>query len=464
MVDLYYKSVRPFYYSRWVVTSHQTILQMIQLIWHTEQRKVCDLIPLEYNPRKRNEAKQEKLSASLNKFNVVETPVINLDNKIIAGERRWEALHELGRGDELIDVRVPNRMLTEAEVKEYNLMANTHAGEWDLPKLEAHFTGMYEGIVDLPTLDADLKHSDLLDKAKEVQQELVDDGFDELPDEEREPISQLGDVYEINQHRLMCDDCTDIIAVKRLMDGKLAQMIFTDPPYNVKVKDIVGLGKTQHDEFKMASGEMNKTRFTRFLEDVFLNLIKVSSDGSIHYVCMDWKHMNEITNAGKIYTELKNIIVWVKNNGGMGSFYRSKHEFILAFKNGKGKHINNFMLGQTGRYRTNVWEYEGMNSVGNKEREALEEHPTVKPVKLVGDAILDCSEYNAIILDSFLGSGTTLIASEQTGRICNALELDPKYVDLSIRRYLRFMEQYNKPVVIKKNGIELTPEQIALYK
>lgn len=436
---------------------------MEKLVWRTEQRRVSELIPLDYNPRKRNEEKQLKLQGSIDKFNLVEIPVINLDNHIIAGQRRWEAFYELGKSEEKIDVRVPNRMLTEAEVKEYNLLSNTHAGEWDLPKLEAHFSGLYEGIVELPTMTADLMSSDMLDKQKDEQKELVDDEFMDEIVEDAEPISKEGDIYELNEHRIICGDCTDVLVVRKLMSEKLAGMVFTDPPYNVRVKDIVGLGKSKHDEFKMASGEMNMSRFARFLEDVFLNLIKYSSDGSIHYICMDWKHVNEITNAGKIYTELKNLIIWVKKNGGMGSFYRSRHELIFVFKNGKGKHTNNFMLGQTGRYRTNVWEYDGMNSVGNKERDLLEDHPTVKPIKLVGDAILDCSNYNDIILDVFLGSGTTLIASEQTNRICYASELDSKYVDLSVRRYVRFMKQYGKTATIKKNGVEMTADEINEY-
>jgi len=431
-----------------------------KLIWHTEQRCVRDLIPLDYNPRKRNEQKQIELLKSLTDFNLVDTPVLNLDGILISGQRRLEALFELDRADEIIDVRVPNRPLTEDEVKRYCLLANSHAGEWDLPKLEANFAGLYENIIDLPNFDTDLPTSDILDKQKETQKELVDDGFSELPNESAEPIAKLGDVFELNAHRLMCGDCTEYEVVKTLMNGALADMVFTDPPYNVRIKDIVA----NHDEFKMASGEMNKNRFARFLEDVFLNLIKLTADGSIHYICMDWKHVNELTTAGKIYTELKNMIVWVKDNGGMGNFYRSKHELIFVYKNGKCKHINNFQLGQTGRYRTNVWEYSGMNSFANKDRELLEDHPTVKPVKLVGDAILDCSNYNNIILDVFLGSGTTLIAAEQTNRICYGIELDEKYVDLIIKRYLRFMKQYNKPVEIKRNGVILTADELKQWQ
>lgn len=437
---------------------------MEELFWITEQRRVQDLIPLDFNPRKVTEEKQRKLMESISTFNLVEIPVINQDNKIIAGQRRFEALWYAGRQNDLIDVRVPNRMLTEGEVKRYCLISNTHAGEWDFTKLEEFFSDIdYEDIINLPDMDMGLPSAEVVTTVpdKEGQTEVVEDEFDEpLP---VNPVTKLGDYYELNNHRLLCADSTDMHAVERLMNGLLAQMVFTDPPYNVKVKDIGGLGKIKHEEFKMASGEMNKCRFTRFLEDVIMNLIKFTKSGSIHYICMDWKHVNELSTAGKLYQEYKQLITWVKDNGGMGTFYRSQHELIFVYKNGRGKHINNFELGQTGRYRTNVWHYTGMNSVGNKEREALEDHPTVKPVKLVADAILDCSNKNGIILDLFLGSGTTIIAAEQTDRICYGVEMDEKYCDTIIRRYLRFMKQYGHPVCIKKNGIELTPDELLQY-
>jgi len=435
---------------------------MIQLTWHTEKRIIRDIIPYAFNPRKRNEEKQSELLKSIQDFNLVDTPVLNFDGVLISGQRRLEAFFELGRQLEEIDVRVPNRLLTDDEVKRYCLLANTHAGEWDLPKLEAHFSDIYHNIIDLPSIDIDLHSINKLDKQKELDIEIVEDGFEEEPSD-KEPITQPGDLYEMNNHRIMCIDCTDYLQLKQLMDGDLANMVFTDPPYNVRVKGICGNGKTKHKEFKMASGEMNKQRFSRFLEDVFFNLIKTTTDGSIHYICMDWKHINELTEAGQIYTELKNLIVWVKDNGGMGTFYRSKHELIFVYKNGKGKHTNNFELGQTGRYRTNVWEYAGMNSFKNQERELLEDHPTVKPVKLVADAILDCSLFNDIVSDLFLGSGTTLISCEQTNRICYGSELEPKFVDLSIKRYILFCRTYKKPIVIKRNGIELTDRELSLF-
>lgn len=438
---------------------------MERLYWTTEQRRVRDLTPLEFNPRKVNAEKQQQLIESYKTFDLVEIPVINRDNHIIAGERRFEVLWYAGKQDDLIDVRVPNRMLTEEEVKKYCLISNTHSGEWDLVKLEEYFADInYQDIInDLPDLKTDLPSADVVTSKPEAieQKEIVEDEFDEpLP---VDPVTKPGDYYELNSHRLLCADSTDMHAVERLMSGQHAQMVFTDPPYNVKVKDIGGLGKIKHEEFKMASGEMNKSRFTRFLEDVIMNLMKFSKTGSIHYICMDWKHVHELSTAGKLYQEFKQLIIWVKDNGGMGTFYRSQHELIFVYKNGRGKHINNFELGQTGRYRTNVWQYAGMNSVGNKERDELEEHPTVKPVKLVADALLDCSNKNGVILDLFLGSGTTIIASEQTGRVCYGIEMDEKYCDTIIRRYLRFMKQYGLPVCIKKNGVELTPDELLKY-
>lgn len=436
---------------------------MERLYWITEQRRVRDLIPLDFNPRKVNKEKQKKLIESIGTFNLVEIPVINKDNRLIAGQRRYEALWFAGKQDELIDVRVPNRMLTEEEVKRYNLISNTHAGDWDMEKLEEFFSEVeYKDIIpDLPDYKpTELPPVDMV-KAKQELKEVVEDEFNEEPP--RDPVTKPGDLYELNRHRLLCADSTDSRAVEKLMNGKLAQMVFTDPPYNVKISGISGLGKIKHDEFKMASGEMNQSRFVRFLEDIMLNLIKFSRNGSIHYICMDWKHLNELSTAGKLYKEFKQLIIWVKDNGGMGSFYRSQHELIFVYKNGRAKHTNNFELGQNGRYRTNVWQYSGMNSLASKERDSLSDHPTIKPVKLVADAILDCSLENEIILDLFLGSGTTIIASEQTNRTCYGQEMDEKYCDTIIRRYLRFMKQYGLPVTIKRNGVTLEPEELAKF-
>jgi DNA modification methylase len=202
------------------------------------------------------------------------------------------------------------------------------------------------------------------------------------------------------------------------MDGEKAEMVFTDPPYNVAIEgNVSGLGKIRHREFAMASGEMTREQFTAFLSSAFANLAAHSLDGSIHFVCMDWRHTGETMEAGTAnYSELKNLMVWVKDNGGMGTFYRSRHELIFAFKNGTAPHINSFELGQHGRYRTNVWEYRGVNTLKTGRLDELTLHPTVKPVAMIADAIKDVSWRGAVVLDLFGGSGSTMIAAHKTGR------------------------------------------------
>lgn len=231
-------------------------------------------------------------------------------------------------------------------------------------------------------------------------------------------VTRLGDLWQIGAHRLICGDATDLETSARLLDGERAQMIFTDPPYNVKIDGHVsGLGAVKHREFAFASGEMTGAEFTAFLERVFANLVLRSVDGAIHFVCMDWRHLGEVLAAGgSTFSELKNICVWNKTNGGMGSLYRSQHEMVFVFKSGTAPHINNVELGRHGRYRTNVWTYAGANTFSATRDADLAMHPTVKPVALVADAILDCSRRRGIVFDAFAGSGTTLVAAERTGR------------------------------------------------
>ena len=208
-------------------------------------------------------------------------------------------------------------------------------------------------------------------------------------------------------------------------------MIFFDPPYDVKIDGHVGgLGKTKHREFAMVSGEMTAAHFTEFPATAFWNMADVSRNGSIHFLCMDWRHMGEMFAAGQaVYEELKNLIVWTKNNGGMGTFYWSRHELIFAFKKGGAPHVSTFGLGQHGRYQTNVWQYRGVNTMRAGRIDELALHPTVKPVQMIADAIRDVSGRGEIVLDVFGGSGSTLIAAEKTGRRGYLVELDPIYCD-----------------------------------
>ena len=224
-----------------------------------------------------------------------------------------------------------------------------------------------------------------------------------------------------------------------LMADDRAAAVFTDPPYNVPIKGHVsGLGAIQHREFAMASGEMDRRGFTEFLAQACVLLARYSRDGSLHYLCMDWRHLRELLDATEpVYSELKNLCVWAKDNAGMGSLYRSQHELVFVFKQGRSRHRNNVQLGKHGRDRTNLWSYPGARTLSRTSDEGnlLALHPTVKPVRLVADALLDCTARGDIVLDPFLGSGTTLLAAERVGRVCRGLEIDPLYADTAIRRW-----------------------------
>jgi hypothetical protein len=216
-------------------------------------------------------------------------------------------------------------------------------------------------------------------------------------------------------------------------------MAFTDPPYNVPVSGhVCGLGAVRHREFAMAAGEMDAAEFTAFLNTAFGHMARHSCDGALHFVCMDWRHVRELLAAAAAANlEQKNLCVWAKDNAGMGSLYRSQHELVFVFKAGRARHRNNVELGRHGRHRSNLWSYPGVNSFGRRSEEGdlLALHPTVKPVKMVADAMLDCTARGDLVLDPFLGSGTTLVAAERVGRRCRGLELDPLYVDTAIRRW-----------------------------
>ena len=244
-------------------------------------------------------------------------------------------------------------------------------------------------------------------------------------------------------------------------------MLFTDPPYNVPIAGHVsGLGKTVHREFAEASGEMTKDEFVAFLTETLGTAAAQLRDGAIAYVCMDWRHMGELLTAGgATFDELKNLCVWNKTNGGMGTFYRSKHELVFAFKKGTAPHINNFSLGEGGRYRTNVWDYAGISSIGQNRSEDLAMHPTVKPVAMIADAMRDCSNRSGLVLDVFGGSGSTLIAAEDCGRKARLLELDPVYCDTIIERWeqltgrkalLQSDEHREAPIMAQSNDAEIS--------
>ena len=282
----------------------------------------------------------------------------------------------------------------------------------------------------------DFKEIDVL-LAEDRPNKKADEKLNSVPYvPENEIVSQHGDVWLLGKHKVICVDARQEETYQRLFEDVKANMVFIDPPYNVKIQGhVCGAGQTKHKEFSFGSGEMNEAEFISFLKTSMANIAKYSAENSIHYVCMDWRHIYELLSAARdIYPKMLNMVVWCKKNGGMGSFYRSQHELILVFQNGKGSHVNNVELGKHGRYRTNVWHYAGVNSFGSEQKN-LKMHPTVKPVELVRDAILDASKRGDIVLDAFLGSGTTLIAAEKAGRVCYGIEYEPLYVDTIIRRY-----------------------------
>jgi DNA modification methylase len=261
---------------------------------------------------------------------------------------------------------------------------------------------------------------------------------DEVPDlAPHRVITRPNDLWTLGEHRVFCGDARRRESFATLLSGEIAQLIFVDPPYNVKIRGHVsGKGRIKHREFVQASGEKTPAQFMKFLEESFGLLAEHSTDGSIHFVCSDWRHLDEMLFAGRrVYRELKNFVVWHKSNAGMGSFYRSQHELIFVWKHGRGRHLNNIELGKHGRHRSNVWTYAGLNAFGSDRLEELAMHPTVKPVALVADAIRDCSHRGDLVLDSFGGSGTTLIACERTHRKARLIELDPIYCDQIVRRW-----------------------------
>jgi DNA modification methylase len=393
------------------------------------------LRPRPNNPRTHTAKQIKQIAASIKEFGFVNPVLIDGANGIIAGHGRVEAAKLLGMSD-IPTVRVDH--LSPSQVRAYVIADNRLAENagWDRNLLA----------LELQEISADLNFDVTVTGFETAEIDILvseltedNDEADELPDIDRtDPaISRLGDRWLIGDHVLLCGDALTKANYVTLLGSKKAQMVFTDPPYNVPVAGHVsGLGKVKHREFAMASGEMSRPDFTKFLNTTFEHLTAFSANGSIHFVCMDWRHLAEVLQAATdLYSEFKNLCVWTKTNAGMGSLYRSQHELVLVFKNGTAPHINNVELGRFGRSRTNVWKYGGVNAFGDSRDEELAMHPTVKPLALVADAILDCSKRGGIILDAFAGSGTTLIASEKTGRRGYGIELDPYYADVIIRRF-----------------------------
>lgn len=396
------------------------------------------------NPRRHSDRQIKQITQSIKVFGFNVPILANGDNHVIAGAGRLLASQRLGWRVVPV-IRLPH--LTAAQAQAFAIADNrlSEISTWDDRLLG-------EVLCDLAALDLEfdleatgfsMAEIDLRIEGASAVAEPEPDHADELPEiSDRSPVTQLGDLWQLGRHQILCGSALEGTSYETLLGAKLADVILTDPPYNVPIDGHVsGKGQIRHREFAMASGEMTSGEFVAFLTTVLHLLVEHSVEGSIHFVFMDWRHLHELLTAGtRAYSELKNLCVWVKNNAGMGSFYRSQHEFVCVFKHGRAPHRNNVQLGQFGRNRTNVWQYPGANAFGRQGEEGnlLALHPTVKPVALVADAILDCSARGDIVLDAFLGSGSTLIAAERVGRICCGMEIDPLYVDTTIRRWQRY--------------------------
>jgi DNA modification methylase len=428
-----------------------------------ENRPTHSLRPYARNARTHSPKQIKQIARSIERFGFNNPLLIDDGDQILAGHGRLLAAKQLNMKT-VPCVRLSH--LSEADKKAYVIADNRLAEKsgWNNEILAIEL----QHLVDIG-FDVDLTGFE------PAETDLIIEGIGEESDQPEnlapEPadgptVSRLGDVWLLGKHVLVCGDSTDEATYRLLMGDERAEFVFTDPPYNVRIDGHVsGLGRIKHREFAMASGEMTENQFTAFLSKVYALLCKFSTDGSIHQICMDWRHMREMVAAGDAnYAELKNVCIWNKNNAGMGSFYRSKHEMVFVWKNGTAPHINTFELGQYGRHRTNVWDYDGVNTMRPGRLDELAMHPTVKPVSLVADAIKDCSKRGGLVLDPFCGSGTILIAAEKTGRCARAIELDSAYVDVAIRRWEHFTKKHGRLAPMGETFEEISEARLGAPK
>ena len=428
-------------------------------------RAIDTLKPDPTNPRRHSKKQLQQIAESIRAFGFNVPILVDRDGNVIAGHGRLLACRELGV-TEVATLCLDH--LTPAQAGAFMIADNrlTEIATWDDRLLAEHLRDLsLSGLdFDIEVTGFEIGEIDL--RIASLEEASARDGADPadvLPEVAAGPaVSNLGDVWVLGRHRVLCGNALDRDALAALIGEERASMVFTDPPYNVRIEGHAsGLGTIHHRAFPMASGEMDKAEFTGFLGQALGNLTAFSGDGSLHYVCMDWRHLDELLAAGRqAYGELKNLCVWVKDNAGMGSLYRSQHELVLVFKQRGGSHRNNVQLGQFGRNRSNVWRYPGANSFARRSEEGnlLALHPTVKPVAMVADAFLDCSARGDIVLDAFVGSGTAVIAAERTGRRCRALELDPGYVDTAIRRWQAFTGDKARHVATGRDFDDLARE------
>ena len=407
------------------------------------QDRIVKLSWLKPNPRNARTHSKQQIERIKQLMSVVgfTAPVITDEaGVLLAGHARLEAAKLLGLKE------LPAVVLSDLNdtQKRAILLADNRLAEdacWDRKALAVELP---ELSILLEELDLDFSLTGF--SVPEMEQITVDFDAGADPAEDLDPawsadtaVSRRGDVFNLGPHRVMCGSAIEHDDVRRLMAGKLASAAFLDPPYNVAVRSIGGRGRIKHAEFAMASGEMSSSEFVAFLDLALAAAVDVSTDAAVHFVCMDWNHQHELHLAAqRHYADQLNLVVWVKTNAGQGSFYRSQHELISVYRVGDAPHRNNVQLGRYGRNRSNVWRYPGVNTFRTGRSDDLALHPTVKPVAMVVDALKDCTRPSDIVLDTFLGSGTTLLAAERAGRVVRGMELEPRFVDTAIRRWQQF--------------------------
>ncbi|MAQ85197.1 MAG: DNA methylase N-4 [Maritimibacter sp.] len=399
------------------------------------------LNPYGNNPRNHTDRNVGRIAGSIETFGFVLPILVESDGTIIAGHGRYAAAKRL-RLFAVPTICVDH--LTKAQVRALRIADNRLAelSDWNRDALQIEFADLVDLDLsgdldfDLELTGFDLPEIDLIIEGAGDGDAAPPETVEE-PDRTRPAVTRAGDLWHLGRHRLLCGNALEPESYDALLDGEIARMVFTDPPYNVRVNGHVRSGqKGEHREFAMASGEMTDAEFHAFLSRFITRFMEPLPEGGVAMICMDWRHIADLIVAGKgCGLELINLCVWNKTNGGMGGLYRSKHELVCIFRKPGAPHINNVELGKHGRNRTNVWDYAGVNSFGKGREADLADHPTVKPTALVADALLDVTHRGDVVLDCFGGSGATLLAAEKTGRKARLIELDPLYVDVTIRRW-----------------------------
>jgi len=394
------------------------------------------------NPRVHSPRQIRQIAESIEVFGFNVPVLIDANLNVIAGHGRLKACELLGWSE------VPTIVLdhlSSAQTRAFMLADNrlTEKSQWDDQLLgeQLHALSLLDLDFDLEVTGFDMGEIDF--RIEQLTSTAEDQAAEQLPPlPPGPPVTCLGDTWLLGEQRVHCGSALEPSAFSTLMQGQRARAVFIDPPYNVPIAgNVSGLGTVKHGEFIMGSGEMSEAEYTSFLVKACSLHTQHSTDGALHFVCMDWRHLAELLAAGRAaHYKLENLCVWAKDTPAMGSFYRSQHELIFVFKHGHRPHRNNIRLGQYGRNRSNVWQYPGANSFSRTSEEGnlLALHATPKPVAMVADAIVDCTSRHDIVLDGFLGSGTTVIAAERTGRRCFGLELDPLFVDTIVRRWQAF--------------------------